>query len=52
MIGKGIDDDIEVERKVVEEFDFEEDDVEVDSEKEVEEDNKGELVKNKKNEKK
>jgi len=35
VIGKGIDDDIEVERKVVEEFDFEEDDVEVGSEKEV-----------------
>ena len=44
VIGKGISDDIEVERKVVEEFDFEEDDVEVGSEKEVEEENKGELV--------
>jgi len=52
VIDKGIGDDIEVERKVVEEFDFEEDDVEVGSEKEVEEENKGELVENEKNEKK
>jgi len=49
VIGKGIGDDIEVEWKVVEKFDFEEDDVKVGSEREVEED-KGELVENEKRE--
>jgi len=48
VIGKGVGDDIEVERKVVEEFEKEEDDVEG-SDKEVEEENKEEeLVENEK----